>query len=127
MWRRRILGLTVVLEVVTGLLLLFAPSTLIRLMLGTAAAGAAEVVGRVAGAALVALGAATWPSAGDSLPRALRGMLTYSVLVTLYFVYLIVRGEWLGPLLVPVTVVHAALTIALGAAWVTERAGDLGS
>jgi hypothetical protein len=40
-------------------------------------------------------------------------MLTYSALVTLYLLYLAVRGEWAGPLLWPVVVLHAVLTFLL--------------
>jgi hypothetical protein len=40
-------------------------------------------------------------------------MLTYSLLVTLYLLYLGVRGEWVGPLLWPAVAVHTALTMLL--------------
>ena len=41
------------------------------------------------------------------------GMLTYSLLVTLYLLYLGIRGEWVGPLLWPAVAVHAVLTMLL--------------
>jgi hypothetical protein len=40
-------------------------------------------------------------------------MLTYSALVTLYLLYFGIRGEWVGPLLWPVVVLHAILTLLL--------------
>ena len=49
--------------------------------------------------------------------RAFHGMLTYSTLVTLYFLYLGIRGEWVGPLLWPAGVLHAVLTFLLARAW----------
>ena len=63
------------------------------------------------GIALIALGVACWPGR-----TALCGMLTYSVLATLYLGYLGIRGEWVGPLLWPAVVLHAVLTILLAGA-----------
>ena len=45
------------------------------------------------------------------------GMLIYSVLTTLYLLYLGIRGEWVGPLLWPAVVVHAVLTVLLAREW----------
>jgi len=44
-------------------------------------------------------------------------MLTYSVLATLYLLYLGIRGEWVGPLLWPAVVLHAVLTLLLARIW----------
>jgi hypothetical protein len=66
----------------------------------------------VTGIALVALGIACWPGR-----PALCGMLTYSVLATLYLLYLAIRGQWVGPLLWPAVAAHAVLTILLARAW----------
>jgi hypothetical protein len=54
----------------------------------------------------------SWPGR-----TALCGMLTYSALATLYLLYLGIRGNWVGPLLWPAVVLHAAITILLGRAW----------
>jgi hypothetical protein len=68
----------------------------------------------VTGIALIALGVSCLPrSVRGGLGPALVGMLTYSLLVTLYLLYLGVRGEWVGPLLCPAVAVHAALTMLL--------------
>ena len=44
-------------------------------------------------------------------------MLTYGAAVTLYLLYLGIRGEWVGPLLWPAVVFHAVLTLLLALAW----------
>ena len=53
-------------------------------------------------AAVVGLSVACLPGS-----TALSGMLTYSALITLFFLYLGIRGGWVGPLLWPVAVLHA--------------------
>jgi hypothetical protein len=124
-WRDRVLGVAAAAEAATGLALLLFPMTVVRLLLGARGAGLTEAVSRVVGAALIALGVACWPGRdpGAGADRALRGMLVYSALVTVYFLYLGVRREWVGPLLWPAAVVHAALTLLLAAAWLGGRAG----
>jgi len=54
--------------------------------------------------------------------QALHGMLIYNLLVTLYFAYLGLGGEWVGVLLWPVAAAHAVLTILLARAWLNHRA-----
>ena len=44
-------------------------------------------------------------------------MLSYNVLGTVYFVWLAIGGEWVGPLLWPAVVLHAVLSLVLGWAW----------
>jgi hypothetical protein len=47
--------------------------------------------------------------------------LTYSLLATLYLVYLGLGGEWIGSLLWPAAAIHAALTFLFAIAWLKER------
>jgi hypothetical protein len=98
-------------EVATGLALLVVPSPVGRLLLGSELTGVAVPIARVTGIALLALGVGCLPGA-----TAVCGMLTYSVLATLYLGYLAIRGEWVGPLLWPAVVLHAVLTILLAVA-----------
>ena len=107
---KKLLILTGVAEAATGVALMVAPALVGRLLLGTELAGVSVVVARVAGIALLALGVGCWPG-----PAAL-GMLTYNALGTVYFAYLALGGEWVGPLLWPAVVLHAVLTILLGRA-----------
>lgn len=94
-------------EAATGLALLIAPSLVGRLLLGEELAGIAIPVARVAGIALIALGAACWPT------TPLFGMLTYSAAVTLYLAYLGFAGGLSGILLWPAVVLHLILTALL--------------
>ena len=104
-----------VVEAATGVALLIVPSLVGRLLFGAELTGVSIPVARVAGIALIALGVACWPGsdAGGS-PRALRAMLCYSLLATLYLAYLGIRGEWVGLLLWPAVVIHAILTTPSG-------------
>jgi len=98
-------------EGVTGLALLIVPSLVGRLLLGEELTGVAIPVARVAGIALMALGVACWPG------PPLVGMLTYSVLVTLYLAYLGFAGGLTGILLWPAVALHVVLSILLGRTW----------
>ena len=109
---KKLLALAAVLEAVTGLALIGTPSLVGRLLLGAESTGVAIPVARVLGIALIALGVACWPGR-----TVLCGMLTYSALVTLYLLYLGIRGNWVGPLLWPAVVLHAVLTLLLAGAW----------
>jgi hypothetical protein len=108
---KKLLSVTAVAEALTGLALIVAPSLTGRLLLGAEGIGVAIPVARVLGIALIALGVACWPG------PALLGMLTYGAVVTLYLLYLGIRGEWVGPLLWPAVVLHAVLTLLLARAW----------
>jgi hypothetical protein len=103
-------------EVVTGLALLVIPSLVGWLLFGEELAGVAIPVARVTGIALIALGIACWPG------PPLVGMLTYSVLVTLYLAYLGLAGLT-GVFLWPAVALHVVLSILLGRALLTTNAG----
>ena len=106
-------------EAGTGLALLIVPSLVGRMLLGEELTGIAIPVARVTGIALVALGVACF-SAGQA-GQGLCGMLTYSMLATLYLVYLGLEGEWVGILLWPAAAIHVALTFLLAIAWLKAR------
>jgi hypothetical protein len=106
-------------EAVLGLILLVYPPLVVRLLFDAEISSAGVVMSRVAGIALVALGVACF--SGGATHRGLLGMLTYSLLATLYLVYLGIRGEWVGSLLWPAAAIHAALTFLLAAAWIKNR------
>jgi hypothetical protein len=119
----KLLAFAAIAEVATGVALMLVPSLVGRLLLGTELAGVAVVIGRVTGIALSALGIACWPGLG--LGRAYCGMLTYSALATLYLAGVGLAGEFAGKLLWPAVVLHAAITILLGRAWLRgDRPAD---
>ncbi len=109
---KKVLTFAAVAEAATGAALLIAPSLVGRLLFGAELTGVAIPVARVTGIALIGLGAGCLPGS-----TALCGMLTYSLLATLYLLYLGIRGEWVGPLLWPAVVLHAILTFLLAGAW----------
>ena len=112
----RLLKLTAIIEVATGLALMIIPSLVARLLFGAELTGVSVPVARVTGIALVGLGVACCPNW-----TALCGMLTYSALVTVYLTYLVIRGKWVGPLLWPAVVLHGVLTLLLARAWREAR------
>ncbi len=115
---KQLLTLAAVIEAATGAALIVAPLLIGRLLFGAEGTGVAIPVARVLGIALIALGVACWPG------PALLGMLTYGALVTLYLLYLGIRGEWVGPLLWLAVVLHAVLTLFLTRMWFTTWYGQ---
>jgi hypothetical protein len=113
---KKALTVAAVIEVATGMALLIVPSLVGRLLFGEELTGIVIPVARVLGVALIALGVGCLPCS-----TALCGMLTYSGLVTLYLLYLAIRGEWVGPLLWPVVALHGILTVLLARAWFQSR------
>jgi hypothetical protein len=115
---KKLLKLASVIEAATGIALMIHPLLVVVLLLGASVSGAGIALGRVAGFALLSLGLACWPdldSAGTNTP-ALRALLTYNLLVTLYLAYLGIGGQWVGSLLWPAVALHAVLTFLLARA-----------
>ena len=112
---KKLLIFAAVSEAATGVALLILPSLVGLLLFGAELTGVSIPVARVTGIALIALGVGCWPG------PALVGMLTYSVLATVYLFYLAVGSEWVGKLLWPAVVAHVILTVLLGRTWLNER------
>jgi hypothetical protein len=113
-----VLGIAAIAEALKGVVLLICPAVLVHLLFGARSSAGVTEVGRVAGIALVALGSACWPgrAAPGGTPRALLGILIYSLLVAVYFVLLGIRRESVGILLWPAALLHGALTVMLARA-----------
>jgi hypothetical protein len=116
---KKVLILAAVSEGATGFVLLVYPLAVVRLLFGAEITGAGIVMSRLAGIALIGLGAACWPSIDTR--RAFYGMLTFGTLAMLYLIVLGVRSEEVGLLLWPAVVVHAILIVLLGGAWLRQR------
>ena len=116
---KKLLAIAATAELLTGTALLIWPSLVIRLLLSAEICGAAVVVSRVAGTSLIALGLACWPSRAND--RALAGILTYSLVVAVYLMYLGIDDKWVGILLWPAVVVHLGISGLLGATWLKCR------
>lgn len=111
-------------EAATGVALIVVPALVARLLLGAELSGVAVVVGRVAGISLLSLGFACWQGQ-EPARAALSGMATYGLLLTLYLLYLGIRGEWVGPLLWPAVALHAVLTLLLARSWLSARSAGM--
>jgi hypothetical protein len=111
-----LLALTAVIETGTGIGLLVAPSVLARFLLGAKLdAPAALTVARVAGAALLALGAVCWLAQYDVSSCAARGVVSAMTLYNLGAVFVLGAAGFgsqpAGVALWPVVVLHAAMTV----------------
>ena len=125
----KLLGLAAILEAATGLALMIHPVLVAQVLFGDSVSGAGMALSRVAGVALLALGVACWPGreAGHGGAPALQAMLTYSLLVTIYLVYLGGVAHLAGMLLWPAVAVHVVFMLLLVTAWRRDRQRSAGS
>ena len=125
---RKVLALVALAEAATGLLLLAWPAMAVRALFGAEIVGAGTLMCRVAAIALIGLGVACWPGSSGQQPR--YGMMVYGALITLYLVYVGIRGEGAGIILWPAVAVHAVMLVLLAFApleHVSEGAGRVES
>src|SRR6267154_3126005 len=112
---KRFLTLTAIIEAATGLALIAVPAIVVRLLLGAEISGASIPLGRVAGAALLALGVACWLARDDTQSRATRGlavaMLIYNIAATAFLAFAGIGLGLHGVALWPVVVLHAAMAV----------------
>jgi hypothetical protein len=104
---KKILPLAAALEAGLGLVLLVYPRIVAQLLFNAQIEGVGLVMSRAAGIVFVALGVACWPG------KQWVGMLTYSVTITLYLVYIGFAGGFTGIALWPAVVLHVILTALL--------------
>jgi hypothetical protein len=107
---------TAVIEVGTGLALLVVPSVPLALLLGVSVTvPEALLVGRVTGAALLAIGVAGWLARGDRQGHAqlglLTGLLIYDGAAAALLGYAGLVMNMAGTLLWPAVVLHTALAV----------------
>jgi hypothetical protein len=118
---------TALVETGTGLLLLVWPALVFALLLGLLqAAPEALLIGRVAGAAVISIGVASWPARHGARTPALlgvlAGLLTYNVLAAFLLALAGAGLKMAGILLWPAVVYHAALAAWCGACLPRGRA-----
>jgi hypothetical protein len=111
---RKLLTLTALLEVGTGLMLLLSPRVPLEILLGFRGAGPdIQVVARLAGSALLAIGVAAWLARSDnrtpSLIGVLAGILVYNLAVAAVLAFAALTLRMSGIALWPVVALHAAL------------------
>ena len=113
---KRFLTLTAIIEAATGFGLIVIPSVVVRLLLGSPLDTPAVVtLGRVAGAALLALGVACWLARNDRQSRAARGlvvaMLVYNIVATAVLAFAGIGLGLHGVALWPAVLLHAVMAI----------------
>jgi hypothetical protein len=113
---RRLLTVTALIEVPTGLGLIAVPAVVVRLLLGSELVGAGISLGRVAGVALLALGVACWLARSDTQNCAARGLISAMLLYNLGAV-VVFAAAGLGSQPVGVALWLAALLHAAMAVW----------
>ena len=126
---RKLLIVTALVETPIGLMLLFSPPLVVGLLLGASLdAPAASIVGRIAGAALLSLGAACWLARDDGPSLARRGLLAAMLLYNCAAGAVLANaaaGERLvGVLMWPAVALHAALAVWCGVAAATGSGGE---
>ena len=122
---RNLLTATMLAEAPLGIMMLLSPSIISGLLLGVPLdAPAAIIVGRVAGAALLALGVACWLARDDDSSRSARGLIAALLLYNCATIAILMHAGAVigiaGVLLWPAVALHVAL-----AAWCFSRAKSL--
>jgi hypothetical protein len=113
---KKLLTLTAIIEAATGLALIAVPAIVVRLLLGSPLdTSAAVMLGRVAGAALLALGVACWLARDDTQSRTTGGlvvaMLIYNIAATAFLAFAGIGLGLHGVALWPAVVLHAAMAV----------------
>lgn len=110
-----LLTVTAIIEVGAGAALLSVPSLAVKLLFNTPLdTPAAVALGRLAGAALLALGAACWLAHGDEQSQAARGltvaMLLYNAAAVVILAVAGIGTQAVGIVLWPAVALHAFMT-----------------
>jgi hypothetical protein len=116
---RWIVLVTAVEAVATSLVLLASPPLFAWLVLGGELSESGEALARLTGIVLLAFGLVSWPApfGGGETPAAIRAMLIYNLLATIYLIYLGLGAKLDGILLWPAVGLHAVLTLLTVHAW----------
>jgi hypothetical protein len=114
--RKLLLLITAFVEVATGLCLLLLPAVLFALLLGLQRATVDAIfVGRIAGAALLAIGIASWMARTDMFTPAQRGLLAgilaYNAATSMLLAFAGTVLEMIGVLLWPAVALHSILAV----------------
>jgi hypothetical protein len=106
-------AVTAGMEVGAGLTLMMAPAVVIRLLFGPSEVQTGVAIGRLAGAALVSLGAACWWARDDAGSAASRGLVGSLLIYNATVVALAFSGSFgsVGPLIWAVVLVHLAMAV----------------
>lgn len=116
-WLARLLGIAGILESITALALVFDPDSVASILLQSRLAVPGEVIGRIAGGALLSLGIACWcarksPTTPASLGVAW-GLLAYNVVACVTLAFAGTAMESGGFLALSASVLHGLFGVAL--------------
>jgi hypothetical protein len=124
----RLLALTALIEAATGLALLVVPAVVVRLLLGAEISGAAIPLGRVAGAALLALGVACWLAGDDTKSRAGKGLVVAMSVYNAGAVIVLgaagIQLPTVGIALWPAVILHAVMAVWCVRVLCVEKTGS---
>jgi hypothetical protein len=113
-----LLSIDAAIEGATGVALILFPASVVSLLFATDLPLIGIVLSRFAGIALFGLSLGCWLARRDEKSSGvLVAMLVYNICTTAYFAWLGIRSDFVGPLLWPALVVHAAASLLLGATW----------
>jgi hypothetical protein len=106
---------TAVIEAGTGIVLVVTPALVVHLLLGSAIAGAAVPLGRIAGVALLALGVACGIASGEAHSRAAKGLASAMVIYNIGTVVVLgaagIQSQAAGIFLWLAVALHASMSI----------------
>ena len=113
---KRLLIVIAMIELGAGFALLCCPSATVALLVGSGLdTSAAVTLGRVAGAALCALGLACWLARDDTQSRAARGLVSAMALYNLGVVIILgsagLGSQSVGIVLWPAVILHAVMAV----------------
>lgn len=111
---KNLLTVMSVLEGVTGIAVIAAPSFVSSLLLATSLEGAGLIIARLAGVALLTLAVACWLARlkdASATSGTVTAMLLYNTGAAIVFVYAWVGYQLVGILLVPAVIAHVLLAI----------------
>ena len=117
---KSLLTITALLEGVTGLALVILPSLLVSILLGTSLTDpGAILIGRLAGAVLIAIAIVCWLLKSDTQASVMvKVMLGYNIFSITLLVYAVVVERIAGPGLWPTVLIHFGLLVGcLSSLW----------
>jgi len=101
------------LEIATGVALIIGPQIACQLLFAVPLDGVGVPLGRYAGIAVLALGAACLPATTAQARRAVLGLFIYNVAAVILFVWIWIATTFNGFLLWPAAILHAGIAAGL--------------
>ena len=121
-WHRIAVMIAAWFEIIVGASFFFALDAQSQFLFGRTSEGTGVLFARLAGIGLIGLGLACMPSnLGGTRHVAVRSLLLFNILATIFFVWVAVATTFRGVGLWPVVIVHAVIAVALALSLRKER------